>query len=402
VQRNEEARRNLDEALTLSQQEGDKTMESLALMNLGNLESDSGRLGQALEYHRRSLDIEWDRDEQTELAIRLNTIGEVFRRQGLFADALVYVELAKDYLERSEDLKNKALNRLVLGRIEKSRGNYRPAQQALLETLQLFQQISANADAAKTHVIIAGLYVDQGRFEEALQAVQAAALLVDTDHKKMTDVDLARADVFLNIGDAARASAELDRASRSLDSAEDAERLAYRLLRASILQLSGSAPGLSSELEEIARTASALELTELRLKATVELGRLYLEQGAVDQSVAVLVRARGEAVERRLRPVQAAASLALAKALLRFGRTDDARRYASETVALAEHFEGRPLIAEGISLLGEIATSGGQTAEAAALRQKAREIAVSVLAQTPRELSHALAARYSWAHDAAK
>ncbi len=398
VGRNKEARRHLDEALDIARRMDDKVMESLALINLGNLESDSGRLAQALVYVRRSLDIEWERNEHTELAIRLDTIADLLRRQGLFVDALVYLELAQGYLERSEDVLEKAINLRVLGRIESARGNYHAAQAAFLEMLQLFQQIGANPDAAEAHLMLARLYSDQGRFDEALHAVDAAQLLIETEHTLTTQVELYRAEIFLAIGDTMRASTVLDRAEQTLPRTSDVDRFLHRLLRARVARLSSSQPSLSSELQRISRDAVSPDLAELRLKTNVELGRLHLDKGAAEQAIAVLSRAREEAADRGLRSIQATASLALAEAFWHRQQTDEARRYASESIHLAERFEGRGLVAEGNYLLSNIVNAMGQTAEAAALEQKARDVADSIRKQTPLELTSVFLSRYPWAH----
>ncbi len=395
--RNEEARRQLVEALDIARETGDKVTESLALANLANLESDSGHLEQALAYVRRSLDIEWERDEHTELAIRLNTIADLLRRQGLYGDALVYLELAKSYLERSEDLLEKAVNLRVLGRIEAARGNYREAQSALLEMVRLFQQIGANPDAAEGQVMLARLYADQGRFDEALQATDAAALLIEPDHKLSTQVAHSRAEVFLAIGDRARASTELDRAEPALPRASDADRFLHRVLRIGISHHENSAAGPSRELQGLSQASERTELVELRLKTAVELGRSHLERSATDHAMAVLSKAREEAADRGLRPIQAVASLALAEAHWRAEEVAEARRYASESIDLAERFEGKRLLAEANSLLSDIANAAGERAQAAAFTRRARELAGQILEQTPAELTSVFVSRHPWA-----
>ncbi len=393
--RYEEARAHLDEALSLARKTDDKVMESLALLNFGILENDAGHLPEALTYVRRSLDIEWERSEHTELAIRLNTIADILRKQGLYTDAIVYLQAAKGYLERSDDLREKALNLRVMGAIESARGNYRTAQEAFLEMLQLFQRIGADPEVADAQLRIARLYAVQGRFEESLSAVESADALISPEHKLAAQIELTRAEVFLRIGDVARASTEVDRASASLGPGDD--RLSLRLLQASVLRGSARAKELPAELDAISRTANRVDQTELRLKTLVELGKVHLESGALELAATALGRAREEAAERRLRPIHADSALALAEVQRRLGRTEEARKYASEAVEVSQHFEGRPLEAESLFFLRDLARSMGASEEAAALEEKTRAVAATIVAQTPVELVPSLTARYSWA-----
>jgi len=393
-----EARRQIDEALAVARQMNNEMLESQALLNLGNIEGDSGNLEKALEYHRRSLDIEWDRNEHTELAVRLNTIADVLRRQGLDSDALVYLELAKGYLERSEDLKEKAINLRVLGRIEMARGNYASAQTALLETLRLFQEIGAGPETAETHLMLARMYADQGRFEDALQAVDSAeTLLREGADGTRAQVSLTRAEILLDVGDANRASIELDGAEANLDSNMRQERLLLKLLRTRWALSSPKPVTFRRHLDELIRDTDQPDLKELNLRARIELGCAHLGQGDNTQAVSVLSRVREEAVRERLRPIQALATLALAKAYFADGMLEETQRYAMELVELAEHFDGRLLAVQGNLLLGEIATANATAEQAAAYDRKAREITGTILAQIPDSFTTSFLERHPWA-----
>jgi len=393
-----EARHHLDEALAIARQMGNEMLESVALLNLGNIEADSGRLQQALEYHRRSLDIEWDRNEHTELAIRLNTIADVLRRQGLYSDALVYLDLAKGYLERSEDLKEKAINLRVLGRIEMARGNYATAQTALLETLQLFQEIGAAPETAETHLMLARMYANQGRFEDALQTVDSAeTLLNEGAYRTGAEATLTRAEILLDLGDVNRASKELDRAATTLDPETRLERLLLNLLRIRVALSSPKPTNSRQQIDELIQDTDQPDLTELNWKARIQLGWAYLGRGENKHAVSVLSRVRDEAVQARFRPIQALATLALAKAYRADGMLEEAQRYALELVEIAAHFDGRLLAAQGNLLLGDIATANATAEQAASYETKAREITSTILAQIPDSLTAAFLEHYPWA-----
>jgi tetratricopeptide (TPR) repeat protein len=393
-----EARRHLDEALKIARQMENEMLESQALLSLGNIEGDSGRLDRALEYHRRSLDIEWDRGEHTELAVRLNTIADILRRQGLYSDALVYLELAKGYLERSEDLKQKGFNLKVLGRIEMARGNYASAQTALLESLRLFQEIGAGPETAETQLMLARMYADQGRFEDALQAVDSAeAHLHEGAYRLGAQVNLTRAEILLDVGDATRASSELERAEAILDPNTRFERLFLNLLRTRVALSSPKQGDSRQKLDELIKLTDEPDLTVLNWKARIELGWAYLGQGENKHAVSILRRVRDDAVQVRLRPMQAMATLALAKAYRADGMLEEAQHYAFELVETAAHFDGRLLAAEGNLLLGDIATVNATAEQAASYERKAKEITSTLLAQIPDSLTTAFLEKHPWA-----
>jgi eukaryotic-like serine/threonine-protein kinase len=397
-----EAQQYLDEALAIARQMENEMLESLALLNLGNIEIDNGHLDKALEYHRRSLDIEWDRNEHTELAVRLNMIADTLRKKGLYSDALVYLELAKGYLERSEDLKEKAINLRVLGRIEMTRGNYASAQTALLETLRLFQEIGAGPETAETHLMLARMYADQGRFDDALQAVGSAEnLLHEGPGGTKAQARLTRAEILLDVGDAKGASSELDQAEMILDPNTRLERLHLGLLRTRVA-LSPSTPARSRQrLDELIRETDQPDLRDLNWKARIVLGWALLGQGENKQAVLVLSRVHDEAAQARLRPIQALATLALANAYRSADMLEEAQRYAVELVEVAAFFDGRLLAAQGNLLLGDIAMSNASAEQAEAYDRKATDTAVTILAQVPDSLFATFLEHYPWAKKAA-
>jgi tetratricopeptide (TPR) repeat protein len=385
-----EARRHLDEALTIAREMGNEMLESVAWYTLGNVEGDSGRLNLALEYHRRSLDIEWDRNEQTELAVRFNAMADVLRRQGLHSDALAYVELAKGYLERSEDLKEKAFNLKIRGRIEFARGNYAAAQTALLETIRLLQGMGAGPETAETHLIIARIYADQGRFEEALQAVDSAETLLPEGARKVAaQASLTRAEIFLNVGDAQRASAELERAKSKIDHDMKVENLSLGLLQARVMLMASKPVGFPTQLHGLVNDTAHTDLAELNLRGRIALGLAHLAQHDRKRAIATLTKVHDEASLARLRPVQALATLELARAQLAEGNPEKAQEYARELLELTTNFEGRVLAAQGNALLGDIAFARDSADEADKYYAQARTIADWILDETPEPLAEA-------------
>jgi tetratricopeptide (TPR) repeat protein len=394
-----EARRYLDEALILARQMNNEMLESVALLNLGNIEGDAGRLSEALDYHRRSLDIEWDRDEHTELTVRLNMIAEDHRKLGLYADARAYLELANDYLERSDDLKEKAINLKILGRIEMARGNYAEAQTALLEMLRLSRQIGADLDTAEANLMLASMYAEQGRFEEAITAIDSAATLVrDRAAELSIRVNLTRAEVFLHVGDGRLAAIEITNASASMEPTFRQARMLFDLLQIRSAQVNSTRLDLHRELDNLIQETNAPDLRELNLRARIELGWMHINERKYENAIRVLSRVREESSLARLRPLQAMSCFGLAKAHLAAGAFENAQRFAMELVDLASHFDGRILMSEGNVLLREAAKAEGSSRQAAEFDKRARELLGLIRAQTPSALTPSFNARYPTAN----
>lgn len=394
----DEARKYLDEALTIARETHNRTMESLALLNLGNLFYDSGDLDRALDHYRRSLNIEWDRNEHTEIAVRLDAVARVLGRRALFADALVYLELSKQHLESSEDSKEKAFNSFLTGDVERARGDYDAAQAALLDALQLSRRIEDGPTVARCHLILARLYADQGRFDEALNAIDSAETADTTSPRETaTEAHLARAEVFLEIGDQEKASEEMALSAAGTETSLYDVQLRVRLVSARANERSATSPSPAAQMKEVIREARPDDLVEIELRGRLELGRLYLRAGLPVRSIEVLRRVREDALERQLVPIQARASLALAENYRRNGQLEDARRMASEAASLGERFGADLIVAQATQLLAEAARSLGHSDEVHKIESKVQDRSSAVLTRVPEELRPAFLAAHPWA-----
>jgi tetratricopeptide (TPR) repeat protein len=382
----------LNEALELARETRDKTMESLALLQLGNEYSESGDLDRALDFYRQSLDIEQERNEHTELVVRLNQIAQALRRRGLFADATVYLDLARTHLEQASDPMEKAFNLSMRGEIARSRGDFDQAQAAFLESLHLYQSLGAQTDAGDVQLMLASLYAAQGRFDDALEAaLEARGLMAEAGSSKLADV---RAEIFLLAGDAERASEELRAAAESSFSPYH-DRMRRRLVRARCERALGRAR--TSELEALAREALRAELVEVALSATVELGRRLLDEGRLEPALERLAWVQEQAASGKMLPLQVEATVILTRAALRAGRTEQARSNSGSLDEIAERVSSPLVAAEVAYLLAELAAADGSGAETQELEARGAQAAARVLPAVSVELREAFSRRYPWA-----
>ena len=167
-----EARELLQEGLAIAKSTDNATMESFALLILGGVNQGAGDLQEALANYSASLEIEWERNEHTELADRLNAIGSVYSQLGRYADATVYLEQARLHIEKANLPAVRGYNLLVTAQIHQAKGKYAAAIEEFLSSIPLLRETGQPREVATANEQLAEIYVQQGRDEDALGAVE--------------------------------------------------------------------------------------------------------------------------------------------------------------------------------------------------------------------------------------
>ena len=132
-------------------------MESFALANLGEVNQQAGNLQEALANFSDSLEIEWERNEHTELADRLNVIGSVYSQLGRYADATVYLEQARLHIEIANDPASRGYNLLVTAQIHRAKGKYDAAIEAFLSSIPLLRETGELLEVASVNEQLAAI-----------------------------------------------------------------------------------------------------------------------------------------------------------------------------------------------------------------------------------------------------
>ncbi len=363
---NDRAIQAQNEAIRIAREMGDRERESNVLADMAIIHKMAGDLDAALAAYRESLRIEMDREDHTNMGNRLNAIAEIYRIQGKYDDAIVYLEQARSHLEKSEDLRDKEINLNYIGLIKKSQGLYDEALEAYMAALPMAQEIEDVVGSASIRKDLGEIYFVQGRYADAHDAFLRSLDLFEHAHHDVVEVQVPLANLYVALGmpeEAEPLLAEPEHDDHGGHGGHSHGLGTERLLaRARLVGLSRSA----GAIEEAVREAEHAGRTEDLLEARTALGRAWAGSGKTSKATGLLSETRRQAREARLRPLEAAAGVALAETYLAAGDAEAARLAALDAIELAEGFEGRPLLLEGRAILGSALLELGRESEAAA------------------------------------
>jgi tetratricopeptide (TPR) repeat protein len=350
-----EALKVIGRALTITREIGDREAESNSLLEIGRAHETSEDLDKALAAYRESLQIEMERQDHTNLGIRLDYIANIYRLKGQYDDALVYLEQAKSHLQESEDKREVAINLNYIGLVRKAQGLYDQSLESLLSALTLFQEIRYVMGVVDVQRSLAEIYQSQGRYADAFASLQQQLQIVTdefpTEHE-LTDARAPLGRLLVKLG-------QLEEAEKVLREAEhgDEDHTGFsgpEILfgQAQLAYLRGERAEAAQAFERANVQANLSRRKEVAVESRIELGRLYLEQGKLDNADRLLSRTRSEAAQARLRPLEAEAAAALARVHLERGNPEDARKAALDAISIAERLAARPVLYHAYASLG--------------------------------------------------
>jgi tetratricopeptide (TPR) repeat protein len=335
------------QAVALARDLGDTTEESKALDTMASTYERAGKLDKALGTYRESLQIEKERRDDVAVANRLDRIANIYRLQGKYDDALACLAQAKSQLGSSGDKRETARNLGLAGQVRGAQGLYDQAVEAYLASLPLFQETGQQAGVAMVHRDLARIYSSQGRYADAHDAL-GQSLEIYRELRSPRDVAEARTALGRLLGEMgllAEAERELTEADRGARGAKVDDTLPeIRLGQAEVAHLRGAAASAADLYDRASVEANLRGRKDVAVQSRVELGLLYLGQGKRVDAERLLERARREAAESRLRPLEASARAALADVHLAGKSWAAARREAQEAVALAETLSLKPIL----------------------------------------------------------
>jgi serine/threonine protein kinase/Tfp pilus assembly protein PilF len=379
----EKASALLSEAVDAARRSRNRSTESFALLNLGNVAKELNRLDDALEYYRSSLDIEFDLNQQNEIAYRLDSLAEIYWRKGQFVDALVYLRESDARIEGIGESSEAAFHLGVLGQVQKARGQYEEAIQAFLKAIPALEQTRSLKDLASSRCALAEIYVVQGRFREALQVIQAGLRYFEKDPGvNLATLKLCHADFLIQVGDYPEAQEQLDFVENmdladELDSPGLVEYLRGRLLAAT--ERPEAEKHLWAAVEEASKSNDLL----LSSRVNIALGRAMVSQGMLERGTKVVRTSLEQARRTGHRSVQASAALALAEIELISGRRSAAEELLGEAKLLADGFQGRLLLRRINQELSSLARHRGDLAVAEKAKEEAGKLTAWLLDNLP-------------------
>ncbi|MGH9463619.1 MAG: protein kinase domain-containing protein, partial [Vicinamibacteria bacterium] len=373
----EEALAAEEQALGLAQEIGNRAEESMVLDNMGLTLQSAGDLDEALQRFRESLQIEMDRRDDRELAIRLGQIADVYRIRGQYPDAVVYLEQGRIHSERSGDEIEKASNLVTTGRVKTALGRSDEAIEVLLTALAIFQDARHQQGVAEAQLRLAGAYSGMGRYAEAYQALQRSLEIC-------RELELAHdlAEVRAHLGHFLTAMGHFDEAERELREAEVIAQEAHAEHIVSFILL-GNAK-LERYLGHLDRASEAAVLARQRaervgqreelLLADLEQGYIRLLQGDLSEAERLFAEVRSDASRMGAHPLAAEALTGLAETYLAKGEFQSGYEAAAAAVSVAEGMTLRTIAFRALQILGEASKELGAAEESAETLRRAAEL----------------------------
>jgi tetratricopeptide (TPR) repeat protein len=219
-----EARRHLDEALSIAREIGEGVRIANALMLLGRVAHGQGDMAAARAHFEESLALARSLGDKHRLASTLNALGELHRAQGDLDLAEPIYEEALALRREQGDASNIAVNLLNLVMVSIGRGSAARAHAMLLEALTIAQATASKRMGQGVLEVSAALGAFHGETQRAATmygAAEAQREQMGLAREPVDEASLAPLirDARRALGDAAFAAAE--RAGRAL-SYEDA------------------------------------------------------------------------------------------------------------------------------------------------------------------------------------
>lgn len=173
----EQAQRYYEESLAIRQQVGDLRQAAYLLGNLGIVARRQGRPEQALARYEESLALRRRLSDRWGIANCLNNMGNVNVDLGRYAAAQTHLEEALAIQRELGDrwMIGNALNNL--GNVARAQADYRRARQLYRESLEIYGALQDKWALAYLLEDLGWLLAQQGRGEEALRLVGAAATM---------------------------------------------------------------------------------------------------------------------------------------------------------------------------------------------------------------------------------
>ncbi len=363
------------------------SMESAALLNLGTVALETDHLEEALVHYRASLDIELNLNQNNEIAYRLDWIAEVYRRSGLYVEALVYLDQARIRLEGIDEPTERAFHLRILADVQRARGQFDEAVQALLMAIPVLEQREQHDDLSRARSALAEIYVVQGRFDEALQVIEQGLEYFNKGSTNLAVMNLSYADFLIEVGERKAAQEQLHSVLALALDPDFEERPYFTYVKGRLMALDQN-PEAVKYLSHAAENAQRKGELTLSDRARIVLSQVLNRQGESDASRRLLTQTLENARRSRSREVQAAAALALAETEIASGRLAGVEDLLAEARELATGFQGRLVLRRVHQAFSRIARERGDTDAAEAARREEKNVADWILEQVPSQHAH--------------
>ena len=142
------------------------------LMNLGPINRDLGNWNLAEKYLKEALSIAEENDDKSDIAVSLGMLGDIERNRGNWDEA---EKLYQQYLEMMTELgyrSSMATSWKVLGHIEENRGNWDEAEKLYRQSLEMMTELGDRSGMATSWKVLGNIEKHLGNLDEAEKLYQ--------------------------------------------------------------------------------------------------------------------------------------------------------------------------------------------------------------------------------------
>jgi len=262
--------------------------EAMRLNTLGGVYQRQGKFEKSAAMFQKSYELLIEVEDEHGQAKVLNSLGGVYQRQGKFVDALQAFHQSYELLVKVMDDRGQAMVLNSLGGIYQRQGRFDEAVKVLKKSLVISDNLGNQLDVAMVLNSLGGVYQRQGKFDEAVQTFLQSAIIEEKINNKR-----GQAMVLNSLGGVYQRLGKFDEAEQTfLQSANIEEKINNRRGKAMVLNSLGRVYELQHKFDEAVSTyLQSYELLVLlsdeRGQAMVlnSLGGVYQRQGKFDEAV---------------------------------------------------------------------------------------------------------------------
>ncbi|MFH1690001.1 MAG: sigma 54-interacting transcriptional regulator [Candidatus Eisenbacteria bacterium] len=255
------ARDCLIDCLVCNRRLGNEEGVAGAYNNLGILAKRSGDLSTAIDYFERSLEIDRRLGRPAAIARRLNNLGVALYRYSRWSEAEENLKQAWEIYTHLGAARDIVAVESALGNLCRVRRNWRGAREYFTRVLRTSQKEGYRRAEALAFEFLGDLERDQGRFDEALRALDqalACAHRLSSVSDVIGEVLRRRAEVYLALG-------RLDDAERDCTSALDlCRKIGDRLEEGAALRVLAAVSYAKSERSDASVLSARAERLQTR------------------------------------------------------------------------------------------------------------------------------------------
>src|SRR5271166_1937171 len=377
-----EALANYKESLAGFRRIGDKRSTAIILMNLGNYYLNHAQYEDALKSSNDALAILRDLGDEANQAICLNNLGAIRTYMENFQDALPYFQQAYQIQERLKLIDDMAETLHDMAETNVYLGQYDTAVTQFLKALEIRRNSGDLSGVALNSSSIGALYADQGKYGQALSALQESL----KDYQQVNDHTWMMVEAMARYGNVLSEVGRWDEGQTKLN---EAVKLASEVKNDVVLSQAlnylgdsyfyqGDYGTAKPQYERALQAATKAKNREMLTLSRFNLARLDVVQDRAALAIPVLKKLAEDTETVGLKALSAQVSVYLAQALLATGKPQDAQQELDRAMNRAEKLGLLIEQAQAHFLLGEIYSRTGKTKEYAPHYQEAVRILESI------------------------